>query len=291
MLHYLIYTLSLILGWGLLFLDPSKPGLLGVFLCLNYTFYSSYIISRFVSEETSFLKVFKLFGPSFYFIANLFIVEITWLWFLNPINVAFFLVGIAFFDKSNFPKKETQFFIIAFTYLYSFSLYNKWDNHLNETISINSSYDFESNKKTKKTSSLNLMNYKFLTENLDSTEIELRDKYTIIETWNEKCPPCLKAIPEMHDFYTQIKEKANQLYIYIPRKGSYKLDYGKVFSFEKIIDKSKILVDINLQSDAMLEGYPTFLIFDKKGNLVFEKKGYNSNKRKELEEEIKSIVD
>ncbi len=40
MIYYLVYTFSIILFWGLLFLDYDKPGTLGVFIGMLYTFYS-----------------------------------------------------------------------------------------------------------------------------------------------------------------------------------------------------------------------------------------------------------
>jgi thioredoxin-related protein len=46
-------------------------------------------------------------------------------------------------------------------------------------------------------------------------------------------------------------------------------------NFEKIKEKNKILIAINLQTALELESYPVFMIFDKEGTQVFQYVGYN----------------
>ena len=56
----------------------------------------------------------------------------------------------------------------------------------------------------------------------------------------------MKAIPEMSVFYAEIKAQAEQYYLYIPNLSKKAvLDTEKVFSFEKIKEKEKIIIDIN----------------------------------------------
>jgi len=66
MLYYLTYTMSLMVFWGLLLLDLNKPGLIGIFIGLAYTFYSSFIIRSFVEKETQKLKLIKFIGSSIF---------------------------------------------------------------------------------------------------------------------------------------------------------------------------------------------------------------------------------
>jgi len=292
MIHYFIYSISLMAFWGLLLLDINKPGLLGVFIGLTYTFYSSFLIRFFVKEENRKLIFIKFIGPVFYLLVGFYVASSSAYHLLHPIYIAFLLFCIASFYKDFVPKKEVQFFVVAFIYLYSFSLYNIWDKEANRRVQANR-YDFELSESSEAGQDKipNLSHYQFLNSNLDSINLSGTNEYVIIETWNEKCPPCFRAMIGMADFYEKIKEKANQYYVYIPARKKRKLDYKKIFSFDKIADKSCILVDVNLQKDALLEQYPVFLVFDKKGELVYKQIGYKGFISRKIEEGILSVLD
>lgn len=290
MVHYITYSISLIILWSLLLLNLNRPGLLGIFIALAYTFYSAYIIRCFVEQETRNLMIVKFISPVFFlalfFYAQTFSFCTFFYTFLSPISIAFLLFCVAAFSKDNFPKKEVQFFVIAFIYVYSFSLYNIWDKALLQEIRSNSyaPYDFEIKGEALDKDIPSLPYYQFLNSNLDSIKLSGTNEYVIIETWNEKCIPCFKAMEEMADFYGNIESKTNQYYIYIPTKNN--LDYTKIFSFEKIQDKSNILVDINLQKDALLKGYPVFLVFNKVGELVYKETGYSTALKNKIQKNI-----
>lgn len=287
MLYYLVYTFSLMIFWGLLFLDLNKPGLLGIFIGLGYTFYSSFIIRCFVEEEHIKLKIIKFIGPTIYVLLSLYTQKISLYSLISPINMAFFIFCIALFSKDKFPKKEVQFFVVAFIYLYSFSIYNVWDKGMR--VNARNNYDFEIQAKSINRKIPDLSHYQFLNSDLDSIHLSGKDEYIIIETWNEKCIPCFKAMAGMNDFYKNIAAKAKQYYVYIPVKKT--VNYDKVFAFDKIEDKSSILIDINLQDDALLNQYPVFLVFDKEGTLVFSQVGYKESAKKDLQKGILSVLD
>lgn len=289
MLYYLAHGFSLLLCWGLLLLDSAKPGLLGVFIALIYTFYSSFYIRAFIEKETFKLKIIKFISPTFYLLLFSYTQVFNLYYFINPIFIAFLIFGITSFFKNGLPKKEVQFFVIAFIYLYSFSLYNIWDNSVRMRIKYNS-YNFETEDRALNKKIPNLFHYRFLNSSLDSISLGKNEKYTIIETWNEKCPPCFSAIKEMAFFYDSLKLSVNQYYVYIPRKKNTNFNYNDVFSFDKINNKEKILIDINLQEDAYLDSYPVFLVFNKKGELVFSQIGYQSSHKQVLEKEILSVI-
>jgi thiol-disulfide isomerase/thioredoxin len=278
--------MSIMAFWGLLFLDLNKPGLIGIFIGLAYTFYSSFIIRYFVEEETQKLKLIKFIGPVIFLLLTLYTQKISAYILISPINIAFLIFCIALFSKAKFPKKEVQFFVVAFIYLYSFSVYNIWE-HSNKVRAKNR-YDFAIKATSIDRKIPDLSHYQFLNSNLDYIRLSEKNEYVIIETWNEKCPPCFKAMAEMDAFYEDIASKANQYYVYIPSRK--RVTYDKIFSFEKIKDKSRILVDVNLQEDALLDQYPVFLVFNKKGKLVFSQIGYDSETKTELQKNILSVL-
>ena len=69
-----------------------------------------------------------------------------------------------------------------------------------------------------------------------------------------------------------------------------KLDYNKIFNFEKIQKKEKILVDINLYKDNYISKLPTFLVFDANGKLLLRQNGYGSTMRNNIQQKIKSVI-
>jgi thiol-disulfide isomerase/thioredoxin len=292
MLYYVMYTLSVSLVWGFLLQDIGYLGHTGIFLGLLYSFYSPYLIKKLVEKETNTYTFIKFSLPLAHLLITLFQIPYDSIFvLLNPVIIGFILFLSAHFDKRQFPKYEVQFFLIFFVYLYSFSLVeNLWQYYT--AIAERKKYNFElKEEKLKvldnKVATLNLSHYNFLNQSLDTIKINPSGKYTIIETWNEKCPPCMRAIPEMRTFYKEIKDKATNYYIYIPAGKNKKLNSKKVFAFDKISDKEKILVDINLQEDTKLEEYPVFLVFDKKGNRQLLYKGY---KKGELQQKILDII-
>lgn len=273
--------------WGLLLLDVNKPELLGVFIGLTYTFYSSFFIRSFVKNENRKLLFIKFIGPVLYLLVGFYAQPINLYSVIAPINIAFLIFCISLFSKDALPKKEVQFFVIAFMYLYSFSLYNLWDKNINQKSKLNQ-YDFERKAQSITYDIPKLSQYKFLDSNFDTISLSNNNDYVIIETWNEKCPPCFKAIAGMADFYKNIETKAKHYNVYVQSRKN--IDFSKVFTFDRIKNKKSILVDLNLQSDAALSQYPVFLVFNKHGNLIFSQIGYTDDTKKQLQDGILSAI-
>lgn len=290
MIYYLIYSLSLIAVWGLLFLSADRPGLIGVFIGMLYTFYSSYFIRQFISKEKTLHISLKMLGPIVYLLAMLFMLPFGTHIILSPISLGFLIILFTSFDRNTFPRKHIQFFVVFFLYLYSFTLFNSWwkiNSLLDKKVS--PVYDFEEKKNTPPNKSiLNLADQYFITSTMDSILIGQHDKYTLVETWNEKCPPCLKAFPAMRPVYDSLESELSQYYVYIPNIELEHLNTEKVFNFERIEEKDRILIDVDLQQKASLTGYPYFLLFNPEGELIFIHKGFNPAKKNALVEEIVS---
>jgi hypothetical protein len=295
MLYYIFYTLSILIAWGFLLLGTNKPGLIGIFISLLYTFYSSYAIRRFVKEETIPLKIIKFLGPSFYFLVSLISIPISKYYGLDPIKIGFLMFLIPSFDKNNFPKIWLQILSVFLAALYSFFLYELINKAMQRNEFPESDmYNFYA--ETKESAPRNtdnipeLSTYRFLNANMDTIGIEKSDKYTIIETWNETHIPSLRSAHEMQHFFAKLSDKARHFYIYVPVAKNRKLDYAKIFNFEKIQKKEKILVDINLYKDSYISKLPTFLVFDADGKLLLRQNGYGSTMRNNIQQKIKSVI-
>jgi thiol-disulfide isomerase/thioredoxin len=289
MLYYIFYAISVSLVWRFLLYDIGYMGFTGVFLGLIYTFYSPYLVKNLVEKEIRRYILVKFLLPVAFLLVTICQIPYDSIFtFLNPVIIAFMLYLSVHFDKRKYPKFEVQFFLIFFVYLYSFSLTaSLWQYYI--SIAERKKYNFtiKEDKALTEENNLNLYHYKFLNQSLDTVKIETSGKYIIIETWNEKCPPCMKAIPEMSSFYSNLKSKVTNYYVYIPIRKSKKLNTQKVFNFDKIKEKNKILVDINLQKDTELEEYPVFFVFDKNGSRRLLYKGYN---KEELQLKITEVI-
>lgn len=71
------------------------------------------------------------------------------------------------------------------------------------------------------------------------------------------------------------------------------MDKLKIYSFANIMDKSKIILDIDNKffNDSKMDSFPYFLLFDNKGNLVDYFKGYNRANKEYFEKRIKSMLE
>ncbi len=67
---------------------------------------------------------------------------------------------------------------------------------------------------------------------------------------------------ELQSFYNQLGDQVQQHYIYVQARKGYALDYPEIFCYKYIEHHNRILVDVNLQEEANLTGYPNFLLFD-----------------------------
>lgn len=291
MIKYILYTLSFFPVWGLLLLSIDKPGQLGIFLCLLYTFYSCVLIKNVVKEETQGLRIIKFIGPTVYLIAFAFTGKIDLNFLLNPILAGFVVFAISSFINEKVPSLVSQAAMAFFCYLYAFSIYPKW-NTLAEDPS--EKYDFSIGVALEESqdTSINLKNFIFLNANRDTFSLTANDKFVILESWNESCAPCIKAMKDLPPYYKQIADAADQFYLYEYDQKKVKVDFDKVFDFKLIEEKHKILVDIEskLYSKYELSGYPYFLIFDKKGKLVFKHLGYGSAYQSALQDSISVYV-
>jgi thioredoxin-related protein len=281
MLFYLIYTFFVGLLWYFFVQDIGYLGYFGLLSALILTFYSPFLI-RYIKPETKLLAVIKFAVP----VAFLVYTFATMLYtsaaaIFHPIIFAFVLLSASLASSQKIPPKHYQFFAVFFCYLYTFFIYDLlWQHPVLGLearalqVGIPPQKDKSADKK-EALSALDLAHFSFINSSQDTISIDPQGKYVIIETWNEKCPPCMKAIPEMIVFYEEIQAYANHYYLYIPNLSKNTiLDTKKVFSFDKIKTKDKILIDQSLQKDLNLDSYPVFILFDKEGKQVFQHIGY-----------------
>jgi thioredoxin-related protein len=280
-IYYTLFSISILLVWWLLFIDAKRPGYLGVLIGFAYTFYANIY---FKNDENRVLKIIKYTLPFTYLIASLFFVSSIIFIIISPILIGFITLIISDLFKKE-ELKPIHFIIpLTFFYVYAFSVFPIWERTL--YVHTTETYDFAEDSIIIKQTNLN--EFQFLDVNFDTINLTTEKEYIIIETWNETCVPCIKAMTELPELYNKIDKRFDQYYLYEPNKNNKKVDYDKVFNFKKIKEKDKILLDLDKQfyTKLNIESYPYFLIYDKSGKCVYQQLGYNEGLRKELENAI-----
>jgi thiol-disulfide isomerase/thioredoxin len=124
----------------------------------------------------------------------------------------------------------------------------------------------------------------------DTVILDPEGRYTLLETWNEKCPPCLKAMHELKPFYASAQ--FNQKYVYVRPNKKNDVDFEKLYASDIVSKKiDSHLVDYNeILYNSGIKGTPCFLLFDPSGKLVFKHLGYSSTYADDLKKSILSKI-
>ncbi len=294
------YGVLLAAIWGHCFLDPGGADSYTAVLGLSFTFISAYFLQKEYNFELSFAdKLCILALPIFCIIIlyynhytqdNLTKTQKSWffvLFYFQIINSHFVatVVLLLALTKLKDLSKPVNIFIFTFiTLFYSYSFHHKW--RTSQFVSLTENFDDSAGKNAESQKSnktfevdyaVNLSNFTFINPDIDTVQlIGASDKYILLETWNESCLPCIKAMQELPDFYRSIENKVDTYYLYENNKDHVRKKFDKIFAFKSIEDKSKILIDIDqeLYNALKMSGYPYFLLFDSQGKLIFHSRGY-----------------
>lgn len=112
------------------------------------------------------------------------------------------------------------------------------------------------------------------------------EKLTLIDFWATWCKPCNKAIPELNKLYSQFKGKGVNL-IGINCDGPRSV--AKVAPLSKSLQiEYPILLDMNaeLMNDLNLSAYPTLLMVNSSGKVVWIHEGYVPGDELVIQKEI-----
>jgi thioredoxin-related protein len=298
----LLFGLLLISIWSACFLNAGMADDKTAFMGLVFTPLSAYFLQReydfklsvwdkwavailpvlyvfalyFTLFDLNYFKMHTYSFPAFY---QLFF----YLHIINPVTIAFLvlLLALSWLKDLTNPRNIFIFGFIAVFYSYYFMFEWKskwfWGSQVNFDTEVNSAADVQKQRDSTFNTNVNLTSFSFINSSLDTVNlVDNSGKYVLLETWAETCPPCLKAIKELPDFYKSMENKMSVYYVYEHRKASVRRNFDKIFGFREIEDKSKMLIDIEqeLYLTLNMDGYPYFLLFDPKGDLVYHIRGY-----------------
>jgi thiol-disulfide isomerase/thioredoxin len=137
----------------------------------------------------------------------------------------------------------------------------------------------------------NLKNFNLKdTQNTSQTFEKLKGKkLTVIDFWATWCKPCLKAIPELNTIFKQYKDKGVS-FIGINCDGPRSV--AKVGPMSKSLQiEYPVLLDIDstVKTQLNLSAFPTLIIVDSKGKIVWIHEGFTSGDEKEIIAQIEKF--
>ncbi|MCX7757442.1 MAG: TlpA family protein disulfide reductase [candidate division WOR-3 bacterium] len=141
---------------------------------------------------------------------------------------------------------------------------------------------------SQKTPSASKMN--FVLEQLDGTKISLeqyKGQVVLVDFWATWCPPCVRTIPILIDLYHKYKDRS---FIILGVSLDESRDQLEKFVREKAIPYPILIGTREVASQFNIEGIPTIVIFDKKGQVRFREVGYGKDTSSKLENKILELL-
>jgi len=300
-LTLLAYSFVLITIWSICFLMAGMVDSYTAAMGLSFTFLSSYFLQREYDFDLSLSDKWLILALPTLFLFALYInlydvgylrlrrldfgslyVVFFYRHITNPVVIAFvvLLLGVTKLRDLRNPRNVFVFASITVFYAYFFMFTWKSNWFVTKPISFDTGMTLSAPPNEKSAAinyDIDLSDYSFINANRDTVNLlDDSGKYILLETWSEGCPPCIRAMEELSGFYQSIKDRVSVYYVYENRKASTRRNFDKIFSFNAINDKSRILIDIDqeLYHAANMQGYPYFLIFSPNGKLVQHIHGY-----------------
>lgn len=280
----ILFSLSYIVIWGMLCLDTWLTQF-SVFMAMLYSCFSvNYVVEKWFSDNKR-QKYLIFIGPGTYLIAMFALRPFDFGLLFHPI-----LWCCIFFTISFFVLKTTSIHLVAiicfFSYLYAYHIYNYCEQY-----STDEPLPSKISKAQELDGAINLNKFTFLHYGAVNKKIDLDKKYTVVETWNETCPPCIAAIKDLDADFAAMSDSVAHKYLYVPPRHT--LDTAMIFSAPIMLPhKNDIMIDVGAEffKKTKMNAYPYFLVFRKDGSMIDYIKGYNADKKDEFITTLQAIM-
>jgi thiol-disulfide isomerase/thioredoxin len=271
--------------WGLSFLAVTYANQLTLFYGLVLTAVLFRWLGSKVRELGNGAYLLGISGPVFYLIAMLFVQpEMEWEAVLpNPILMGFMVASLSLLITVR--KLVLYPFIVVSVIAYATFIFPIYQTNIEL-----GNIDFK--EVIQKKDSLDLVP---LSE-FPAIEQEIGDKLkggnydqVLIETWNEKCKPCMESMADLQPF---MDTNPRVLHVFLYQKmGNTNLSDREVMNFKKIGNPNKILIDVNnaYYDRLKLSGYPYFILYDANGNALDWFSGYLSHFQEDYENHLTQL--
>jgi hypothetical protein len=271
--------------WGLSFLAVSYANQLTLIYGLVLTAVLFRWLGTKVREVGNWAYLLGISGPVFYLIAMLFVQqEMEWQSVLpNPILMGFMVASLSLLITVR--KLVLYPFIVVSVIAYATFIFPIYQTNIEL-----GNIDFK--EVIQKKDSLDLVP---LSE-FPALEQKVKDKFKggnydqiLIETWNEKCKPCMESMADLQPF---MDTNPRVLHVFLYQKmGNTNLSDRQAMNFKKISNPNKILIDVNnaYYDRLKLSGYPYFILYDANGNALDWFSGYLGHFQKDYENHLTQL--
>ena len=271
--------------WGLSFLAVTYANQLTLVYGLVLTAVLFRWLGSKVRELDKWTYLLGISGPVFYLIAMLFVQpEMEWESVLpNPILMGFMVASLSLLITVR--KLVLYPFIVVSVIAYATFIFPIYQTNIEL-----GNIDFI--EVIQKKDSLDLVP---LSE-FPALEQKVKDKLKggnydqiLIETWNEKCKPCMESMADLQPF---MDTNPRVLHVFLYQKmGNTNLSDRQAMNFKKIGNPNKILIDINnaYYDRLKLSGYPYFILYDANGNALDWFSGYLGHFQKDYENHLTAL--
>lgn len=266
-LRFIIISLILVPLWGLGSLSAMHANKFATFSLFFVSLTIRYFIKGRYKKTAN--KYLLFIGPVFYLVVILIAQPLKTIVY-NPILWLFLsIVVIVYVRKINLI---ISILYISTAIIYSFIIYPKQKYGIQPYNSINQNEELVE---------LSLSTFDTIWEQQINKKFKKGD-LILLETWNEKCLPCLKSINLLQDTLAKIKH-LNHFLLY-QEMGSKNLNTNQITSFKSIKNKANILIDKNNQlfSKMNFESYPYFILYNSDGNYISHRKGFSPLSKNEI---------
>ena len=113
----------------------------------------------------------------------------------------------------------------------------------------------------------------------------------VVDFWYTHCPPCVKAMPALSEFYTQYKDQGLKIF------GLNSVDnQPRSFDYlDKFLGKRNLSYDVIMTQPAVdisykINGYPTMYVVDKEGKISFVEIGYDEEKFEAFKVHVEGLL-
>lgn len=113
---------------------------------------------------------------------------------------------------------------------------------------------------------------------------DLKGKVVLLDFWYRGCFPCLKATPDLIKLQEEFKD--NLIIIGINDSDDAE-DISDYYEYKKANYLSTYKTDVNISKILKINAFPTFIIIDTNGNIVYNEIGFY---KKEIRKQIKQYI-
>lgn len=115
---------------------------------------------------------------------------------------------------------------------------------------------------------------------------DLKGNLVVLNFWFVQCKPCVQEMPELNEL-VQKHQDENVIFLAFALNGKPELTQflkKKTFSYHIVPDARAVAEDYGV------EGYPTHLVIDPAGNIVYSAMGFGPDTVEKLGQEIEGLL-